>query len=64
VESELVWRLPVFEGGKYLIAFDGAALLLLELSRRLVEGETKRQGDMGTRRGGVGSGQQAGGSLR
>jgi hypothetical protein len=24
-------RLPVFEAGKYLLAFDGAALLLLEL---------------------------------
>jgi hypothetical protein len=30
----LDWRLPVFEAGQYLIAFDGEALLLLELSRR------------------------------
>ena len=28
------WRLPVFEAGRYLVAFDGAALLLLELWRR------------------------------
>ncbi len=34
VEGEIDWRLPVFEAGKYLIAFDGAALLLLELFRR------------------------------
>jgi hypothetical protein len=27
-------RLPVFQSGKYLVAFDGAALLLLELWRR------------------------------
>jgi hypothetical protein len=32
------WRLPVFEGGPYLLAFDGAALLLLELSRRMKVG--------------------------
>jgi hypothetical protein len=31
VEDEIDWRLSVFEAGKYLIAFDGAALLLLEL---------------------------------
>jgi len=30
----LDWRLPVFEAGKYLVAFDGAALLLLEFWRR------------------------------
>ncbi len=30
----LDWRLPVFEAGPYLLAFDGAALLLLELWRR------------------------------
>ncbi len=42
VEDRLDWpacasadrRLPVFEAGKYLIAFDGAALLLLEIWRR------------------------------
>lgn len=31
VEAGLDWRLPVFEAGQYLVAFDGAALLLLEL---------------------------------
>ena len=35
VESDLDWRLPVFEAGNdYLLAFDGAALLLLEMARR------------------------------
>jgi hypothetical protein len=35
VDSDLDWRLPVFETGKdYLLAFDGAALLLLEMARR------------------------------
>jgi hypothetical protein len=34
VEEDLDWRLPVFEAGKYLIAFDGAALLLCERWRR------------------------------
>ncbi len=34
VESQLDWRLAVFEAGRYLIAFDGAALLLLELFKR------------------------------
>ena len=34
VQAEVDWRLPVFEAGKYLVAFDGAALLLLELWRR------------------------------
>lgn len=24
------WRMPGFEAGRYLVAFDGAALLLLE----------------------------------
>ena len=33
VEAGLDWRLPVFEAGRYLIAFDGAALLLLEVYR-------------------------------
>ena len=31
VEDELDWRLPVFECGGHLIAFDGAALLLNEI---------------------------------
>jgi hypothetical protein len=34
VEDEIDWRLSAFEAGKYLIAFDGTALLLLELFRR------------------------------
>jgi hypothetical protein len=34
IEAEVEWRLPVFEAGRYLMAFDGAALLLLELWRR------------------------------
>lgn len=34
VQEEIDWRLPVFEAGRYLVAFDGAALLLLELWRR------------------------------
>ena len=34
VEADLDWRLPVFESGEYLLAFDGAALLLLEMARR------------------------------
>jgi hypothetical protein len=38
VQDEIDWRLPVFEAGRYLIAFDGAALLLLELWRRHARG--------------------------
>jgi CRISPR-associated helicase Cas3 len=34
VESDLDWRLPVFESGEYLLAFDGAALLLLEMATK------------------------------
>jgi CRISPR-associated helicase Cas3 len=34
VQNEVDWRLPVFEAGKYLVAFDGAALLLIELWQR------------------------------
>ncbi len=33
VQEEVDWRLPVFESGRYLVALDGAALLLLELWR-------------------------------
>ncbi len=29
VEPEMNWPLPVFEAGKCLVAFDGAALLLV-----------------------------------
>ena len=38
VDSQLDWRLPVFEAGRYLVAFDGAALLLLELWKKTKEG--------------------------
>ena len=39
LEDELDWRMPVFECGRHLIAFDGAALLLNELwQRRLDKG--------------------------
>lgn len=31
VERDVDWRMPVFECGRHLIAFDGAALLLNEL---------------------------------
>lgn len=34
VRDELDWRLPVFESGQYVVAFDGTALLLVELWRR------------------------------
>jgi hypothetical protein len=34
VETDLDWRLPVFESGQYLLAFDGVALLMLEMARR------------------------------
>ncbi len=34
VQDEVDWRLPIFETGKYLVAFDGAALLLIELWHR------------------------------
>lgn len=36
VEGKLDWRLPVFEAGRYLVAFDGAALVLLELSHEII----------------------------
>lgn len=34
VESQLEWTVPVVRAGSYLLAFDGAALLLLEMKRR------------------------------
>jgi hypothetical protein len=37
VDADIDWRLPVFAAGKYLLAFDGAALLLLELWRRALQ---------------------------
>lgn len=33
VQGDIDWRLPVFESGEYLLAFDGSALLLLEIAR-------------------------------
>jgi CRISPR-associated helicase Cas3 len=39
VDADLDWRLPVFETGQdYLLAFDGAALLLLEMRKRALAG--------------------------
>ncbi len=38
VGNEIDWRVPVFETGGYLLAFDGAALLLLEAARRTKQG--------------------------
>ncbi len=35
VQDNLDWRLPVFEAGPYLLAFDGAALVLVEMARKL-----------------------------
>jgi hypothetical protein len=34
VANLMDWRLPVFEAGAYVLAFDGAALLLLESAKR------------------------------
>lgn len=34
VGADIDWRLPVFDAGPFLLAFDGAALLFLELFRR------------------------------
>ena len=34
VEGRIDWGLPVFESGCYVLAFDGAALLLLEIARK------------------------------
>ncbi|MCC6177394.1 MAG: type I-D CRISPR-associated helicase Cas3' [Chloroflexi bacterium] len=33
-ESDVDWRLPAFQSGEFLVAFDGAALLLSELAQR------------------------------
>ncbi|MBY0552134.1 MAG: type I-D CRISPR-associated helicase Cas3' [Candidatus Obscuribacterales bacterium] len=33
------WRLPLIESGRYVLAFDGAALMLLELSRKCLAGQ-------------------------
>jgi hypothetical protein len=40
IENKIDWRLSVFEAGKYLLAFDGAALLLLELVRKCTTEKT------------------------
>ena len=37
LKGELDWRLPVFECGRYLIALDGAALLLNEIYNQKIE---------------------------
>ncbi len=37
VESQVGWRLPVFDAGGYLVAVDGAALLLLRLWEKTKE---------------------------
>ena len=42
VESDLDWRLPIFEAGEYLLAFDGAALLLLEMAKKRRDGSVAR----------------------
>lgn len=34
VENDVDWRMPVFECGRHLIVFGGAALLLNELWQR------------------------------
>ncbi len=41
VEDEMDWRMPVFDCGRHLIAFDGAALLLNELWHREREGRSR-----------------------
>ncbi len=38
VQAGLDWRLPVFECGRHLIAFDGAALMLYEMHHRKESG--------------------------
>jgi hypothetical protein len=38
VQGEMDWRFPAFESGKYILAFDGAALLLFELYARCRRG--------------------------
>jgi hypothetical protein len=34
LEGCIDWRLPVFEAGPFVVAFDGAALLQIEIARR------------------------------
>lgn len=49
VQEDLDWRMPAFEAGKYLLAFDGAALLLSSRSsrQRRSEGEAARRMGVG-----------------
>jgi hypothetical protein len=42
IEADIDWRGPTFEAGRYMVAFDGAALLLLELWGR-THGMVERQ---------------------
>ncbi|MEW6245292.1 MAG: hypothetical protein AB1555_01120 [Nitrospirota bacterium] len=44
VKEELDWRLPVFEAGPHLLAFDGAALLVVELWRRSYDAAPREYG--------------------
>lgn len=51
LKDEADWRLPVFDCGKHLIAFDGAALLLNSVHRgRLRLGAMACQGERQERR--------------
>jgi CRISPR-associated helicase Cas3 len=43
VQHQLDWRIPVIESGEFFVAFDGAALLLLELYRKI---ETSRNASL------------------
>jgi hypothetical protein len=47
VQDQIDWRLPVFESGTCLLAFDGAALLLLALWKRKLAARTERAPDLG-----------------
>jgi CRISPR-associated endonuclease/helicase Cas3 len=55
VQDEVDWRLPVFEAGKYLVVFDGAALLLIELWQRVnaAQGREPDPSGRGCRRDGT-----------
>ena len=43
VEKDVDWRMPVFECGRHLMAFDGAALMLNELWQRHLIDEKERE---------------------
>jgi CRISPR-associated endonuclease/helicase Cas3 len=51
IGDEIDWRLPVFESGEYLLAFDGAALLLHALWKRKIEGPMASKRPNGGRSG-------------